>query len=511
MLKITFTTLIITIFLFTQLSAQVQTTTSCITSGGGNGNIVVFANYDGGVLNINVDQNIPNLKIGVVTYEPVTINLSGAYVGNVTEVRYAGYVSTSNHHCSNSPSTTTITGVPSNITSINFLPPSTLSNPNGYSSIVCAYSCSTTSNQGGCNTADQVIDYFETTMNGSLYSYYTQYGCWNTTAYNVSAGGNCSFVVTDTVITSFITSDTSVCAGSLVDFTDQSPGSTAWSWNLQGAATGSSTSQNPGNISWNVAGTYTVTLTSTSNTGTCSAQQVIVVHPLPTAQITATDTLICPGDSVTLHGSGSAGVYLWQPGTISALTIQVAPLTSATYYLYVTDTNNCAGIDSIQIGVYPAPAIPAISYTSGLLTASPPAASYQWLLDGVPVPGATTNTYNPLQNGVYTVILTDSNGCSSEQSQPYTIYGVGVNEPGNADYGWQIYPNPVSAAAMLTIQLPETGHATLHLWDVAGRKLKTLVITSSAGYLDLSGISEGTYVAELITGSQHYYRLLIIN
>ncbi|MEY3153196.1 MAG: hypothetical protein RLZZ333_1793, partial [Bacteroidota bacterium] len=30
-----------------------------------NGNLFVFSNYDGGILTINVDQNIPNLKIGM--------------------------------------------------------------------------------------------------------------------------------------------------------------------------------------------------------------------------------------------------------------------------------------------------------------------------------------------------------------------------------------------------------------------------------------------------------------
>ena len=45
-----------------------------------NGNVVIFSNYDGGTLNINVDVNIPNLKIGIVSYEAVEINLSGTYV-----------------------------------------------------------------------------------------------------------------------------------------------------------------------------------------------------------------------------------------------------------------------------------------------------------------------------------------------------------------------------------------------------------------------------------------------
>ena len=43
-----------------------------------NGNIVIFSNYDGGYLNINVDVNIPNLKIGIVSYEAVEVTFSGA-------------------------------------------------------------------------------------------------------------------------------------------------------------------------------------------------------------------------------------------------------------------------------------------------------------------------------------------------------------------------------------------------------------------------------------------------
>lgn len=32
------------------------------------GNVAIFSNYDGGALTISVDQNIPDLKIGVVSY-----------------------------------------------------------------------------------------------------------------------------------------------------------------------------------------------------------------------------------------------------------------------------------------------------------------------------------------------------------------------------------------------------------------------------------------------------------
>lgn len=161
-------------------------TNSCNPSG----NVIIYSNYDGGVLNISVDQNIPNLKIGICTYEGTTINISGAFVGNVTAVAYAGY-NANNAHCSGIINTS-INGVPIGITSIAIYPPATLNDPNGNPNIDCAYQCNT-GNQGGCNTAGQVAHYFLTQFGGSLRFHQTQYGCWTGT-HLVSAGGNCCLV-----------------------------------------------------------------------------------------------------------------------------------------------------------------------------------------------------------------------------------------------------------------------------------------------------------------------------
>jgi hypothetical protein len=42
------------------------------------GNVAIYSNYDGGILRINVDTNIANLKIGIVGYENDSIIISGA-------------------------------------------------------------------------------------------------------------------------------------------------------------------------------------------------------------------------------------------------------------------------------------------------------------------------------------------------------------------------------------------------------------------------------------------------
>ena len=97
-----------------------------------NGNVVIFSNYDGGTLNINVDVNIPNLKIGVVSYEAVAITLSGTYASNVVEVNYSGYNNSPNTNCAPSIATTSITGEGGAVTNIETIPAATYTDPDGY-------------------------------------------------------------------------------------------------------------------------------------------------------------------------------------------------------------------------------------------------------------------------------------------------------------------------------------------------------------------------------------------
>ena len=155
------------------------------------GNVAIYSNYDGGDLNIVVDQNVPDLHIGIVSYEFSRITISGAFAANVVAVWYAGY-NADNDHCSlgGANLSTTVTGVPANIVDIQLYPPATWPNANGNGSIICGYTCDVNTSQGGCNTADQIAHYFLSNWGGDLRYHFTQYGCWNS-PYAVSDGGNC--------------------------------------------------------------------------------------------------------------------------------------------------------------------------------------------------------------------------------------------------------------------------------------------------------------------------------
>ena len=168
------------------------------------GDLVVYSNYDGGFLNIDVDEDIPGLTIGVVSYESVNITITGEYAANVSRLVYAGFNAT-NSGCgfgSSIPSTFNVE--PGTEVIDLFAPPVTFQSPFGNQLLICAYSCAANTSQGGCNTAEQVALYFQDTYDVLLRSHHVQYDCWMGLRF-VSDGGNC-------------------CAGAITTAVDALPG-----------------------------------------------------------------------------------------------------------------------------------------------------------------------------------------------------------------------------------------------------------------------------------------------
>lgn len=73
-----------------------------------------------------------------------------------------------------------------------------------------------------------------------------------------------------------------------------------------------------------------------------SAMQCITVYPLPQLTVTSSDSLICPGETVTLSASGALD-YLWTTASfITGSQVIASPLITTDYYVNGTDTNGCS-------------------------------------------------------------------------------------------------------------------------------------------------------------------------
>lgn len=370
------------------------------------GNIIIYSNYDGGNMTINIDENIPDIRIGICTYESIDVNITGTYAGNVTQVLYAGY---------NSGGGTSVTGVDAGIVDILMYPPVTLIDPDGYPYMICAYVCDSTFVPGGCNTVDQAIDYFVTELPGTIRYSYFQYGVYTGT-YDISDGGNCCFGAACT---------TEIDAGQ--------------------------------------------------------------------------DAGICAGDSTLLEVTGAL-TYTWSPAAglddTEAASTYAHPDITTTYIVTGTDADGCVGIDSVTVTVLPLPE-PDIDITGTTLSTGG-GVSYQWYLDGEPIPGATAETYTVTENGLYTVEVTNADGCTGVSN--------GVNMVVNAirdlvQIPLQLSPNP--AVDRVTLIAPVlAGSGTLFITDALGRQLMSTPCTGGSIPLDLSNYTAGMYHVTL--RGEHY-------
>ena len=162
------------------------------------GNLIIYSNYNGGELTINVDENIPNLKIGLESYCFEHVTITGAYAGNVTGVWWTGYNSMNNNCSTPVPFAPTITGaVNATVDSITPMATATYNDPDGWPTMIMCYQC--IFNPGALNNSPaQVVHFFQTYLGGTFRYHFTQYGCWTGT-YNVSEGGNCCLVQGGTV------------------------------------------------------------------------------------------------------------------------------------------------------------------------------------------------------------------------------------------------------------------------------------------------------------------------
>jgi gliding motility-associated-like protein len=185
------------------------------------------------------------------------------------------------------------------------------------------------------------------------------------------------------------------------------------------------------NISGLAANLYTVTVTDAN--GCISTDTLTITQPVAPVSIASTtvQNVNCFGDntgSINLNVTGGTSPYsyLWSNGST---TQNINSITSGTYTVTVTDANGCITSSTSLISQ---PALPLSSTAfadpnvycygdstgSANLTISGGTGPYTFLWNT----GATTEDIFNIPAGSYTVVITDANGCTDNQT-------VSVNQP----------------------------------------------------------------------------------
>jgi len=230
----------------------------------------------------------------------------------------------------------------------------------------------------------------------------------------------------------FTASDSVICAGTCIQFTDKSTSSLAiktYTWTFLGANIINDTTQNPSNVCYANAGVYAVSLKikNTANTEDSIIKTTyITVSPAPAISL-MNDTIICQGDSINLQAAATGNniTYTWAPSSSLSSTSIANPLakpTANSTYTVAASNGLCSSQKSISIKISEPKASLFIEPATGpapllvkLMSTSSPAVSYMWSLDTNRHSIQEIHYFDYTKPGTYPISLTitDSIGCKS--------------------------------------------------------------------------------------------------
>jgi hypothetical protein len=296
-------------------------------------------------------------------------------------------------------------------------------------------------------------------------------------------------VTVNTAPTISISGTTTLCAGSSTSLT--ASGGSTYSW-----------SGGPSTAVYSVSpvSNTTYTVTGTANGCTSSVSQLVTVNAAPTISISGTTT-ICAGSSTSLTASGGS-TYAWSGGP-STVVYSVSPVSNTTYTVTGT-ANSCTSSVSQLVTVNALPTAPVITENASVLSSSA-ASFYQWYLNGGVISGATSQSYAPTVSGIYSVEITDANGCSA-MSADFQFVFSGINEE-IKEHLIQIIPNP--GEGLFFIEMKVEDFISLQIMD--GRGALVFSMDTYSNQLDLTKYAAGMYHCNILTSKGLIVKKLVIS
>lgn len=221
----------------------------------------------------------------------------------------------------------------------------------------------------------------------------------------------------------------------------------------------------------------------------------IVVNYISELTVQTTgDISICEGSDVTLEASGApaGGFYKWfdsdgvliEGATLSSFLVSNV-FTEKVYYVASANTIGCES-KRAEIHIYKDTlATPIIQVKNDTLMTNV-VAHYQWKKDGTPITGATLHYFKPIDNGSYSVVV--SNGDCFKESSPFKFATAdpgdgedpgdedqpdpvtGIENVHNNEFLLHIYPVPSSGLALnVIVRSPKTDPVQIEIIDMMGR------------------------------------------
>jgi hypothetical protein len=208
----------------------------------------------------------------------------------------------------------------------------------------------------------------------------------------------------------------------------------------------------------------------------------------------------CEGDSVVLDAGAGYDSYLWSNGDIT----QTTTISEGGSYSVSGTSGGCTfGSDTVDVSVSSLQITVVADGTE--LSVDAGYVSYQWFLNGSPIPGATSETYVATSNGNFSVLVTDANGCTGTGLIEFTLPD-GIDDLG-VDVPFKVFPNPSEGQFKLNTEFSDT--YSVVVYNAVGQKILE-DSSSQSDRLQFNLTTSGTYLLQLIVNERVYHKKLVV-
>lgn len=201
---------------------------------------------------------------------------------------------------------------------------------------------------------------------------------------------------------------------------------------------------------------------------------------VPTAPVLSTAGGVvefCEGSNLTINSDITSGTLQWYKDGVAISGATGTSFTVTEGGVYTAEAVNCicksAQAATVSINMLPLPVMPVIQVNTDELTTTA-TGNLQWYLNGNPISGATSSTYTPVEDGSYTVSLTNSCGSITSDPVVFTMPTGVVKNFANA-YQFGAYPNPYNGETKISYTLKNAEKVKIDVYNSIGQYMLTLV------------------------------------
>jgi len=273
-----------------------------------------------------------------------------------------------------------------------------------------------------------------------------------------------------------------------------------------------------------------------SSVPTATDVYTVTLTPLatPAISINSSANPACQGSAVTFSATptlgGSAPAFRWTKNGINVATgatYSFVPTSGDVVYCQLTSSYACRTIDAVlsntvTVSTTPSAPLPVVNVlaspgtnvpagttvmVTAMVSGTTVPVSYQWHLNGTPIPGATDVSYtsNSFVSGdIVTCKVTNMDPCA-KSSLKSVSFGSTASVPNSADLGgvFSVTPNPNRGEFTLSGLAAAEGNIDLNVVSMLGQVVYTTSITHNnqeiSEKLNLGSVPAGLYILSIKT------------